>query len=597
MLHVKTIDLSSRGIKLPVERIGMVIAQPYLSLTDTEPYKCTPGNKTQQMQVLIDTLKVARDARHGEPKTHFTIFPEYTIPGPDGIVLVETSLGEKVWPTGTLVIGGTDALSKEEFIALASESGTHLDTDHNGSDRIGDNEWINCGITWVKAEDGTVERWLQPKLFPAWLEQDVPYQGMYRGNSVFTFSGPFDNDTQYRFCSLVCFDWVATLNSQKAWRWVMDDLRQQATQAKAEFSLSWLFVIECNRKPSADSFLSEVAGFFDQTAFPNVRRDRACLIFANSAGKQVPGRSEFYGGSSLVFSGQTLFAKPTCNPTFSNGGLRFRSSTLLSAYHDIFFRERGACIHSFCQINPNSLNAGAAGKTIALNHAFVFPLNGVVDPRAPGADVPACIKWLNDELDELPCLSESYKTAPLANQVNLAHQVITSALRALEAHSVKHAVKLATQESIAEHEDEWGESESKAIKHLVHTLDIFSVGFPTPTVGTEPSHATVLINNKSVDILAIRGVSHESCIEYSKKLLPNPQRQVVLASRDRDNTRWQRRFGTFLEPNSPTLDQEPKITDPGSGSLHLGYQNLLEIFRSSTTVAAIEGGIRAELAA
>jgi hypothetical protein len=45
------------------------------------------------------------------------------------------------------------------------------------------------------------------------------------------------------------------------------------------------------------------------------------------------------------------------------------------------------------------------------------------------------------------------------------------------------------------------------------------------------------------------------------------------------------------------LDQERKITDPGSGSLHLGYQNLLEVFRSSKSQAAMEGGIRAELAA
>jgi hypothetical protein len=597
MLNVETIDLSSRGVTLPSERIGMVIAQPFLSLTETEPYRCTPATKTQQMQVLRDTLKVALDARHGEPKTHFTVFPEYSIPGPDGIALVETSLRAAEWPTGTVVIGGTDALSKDEMAALAGEPGTHLNKVNNDLDRIGANEWVNCGITWVKAQDGTVERWLQPKLFPAWPEQDVPYQGMYRGNSVFTFNGPFDNGTQYRFCSLVCFDWVATLNSQKPWRWVMDDLRQQATQAKAEFSLSWLFVIQCNRKPSADSFLTEVTGFFDQTAFPNVRRDRACLVFANSAGKPVPGRTELYGGSSLVFSGQTLFAKPTCNPTFSNGGFRFRSSTLLSAYHDVFFRERGACIHSFCQINPNSLNAGAAGKTIALNHAFVFPLNGVIDPRAPGADVPACIKWLNDELDDLPSLAQSYKTAPLANHVNLAHQVTTDGLRALQAHSAEHAVKLATQESSAKHEDEWGESESKAVRHLVETLDILGVGFPTPTIGTIPSHATVTINNKTVDILVVRGASHEGCVEYSKKFLPTPQRQVLLVSRDRDNTRWRQRFGTFLEPKSPTLGQEPKITDPGSGSLHLGYQNLLEVFRGSTTPAAIEGGIRAELAA
>jgi hypothetical protein len=79
--------------------------------------------------------------------------------------------------------------------------------------------------------------------------------------------------------------------------------------------------------------------------------------------------------------------------------------------------------------------------------------------------------------------------------------------------------------------------------------------------------------------------------------LGNPQRQVLLVSRDRDNTRWLQRFGTFLQPKSPMLDQEPKITDPSSGSLYLGYQDLLEVFLGSTVATAIEGGVRAQLAA
>lgn len=597
MVHIETVDLSQLGVTLPSDRVGMVIAQPYLALTPAEPYQCTAEAKPRLLAAITDALAVANAARHGSPKTHFTVFPEYSIPGLDGIALVERTLRAADSPTGTVVIGGTDALSRPGLETLIAEPGTHLNTIHNSLDRVGQNDWINCGVTWVKGADGSVQRWLQPKLFPAWLEQDVACQNMFRGNSVFMFKGPLDNGTQYRFCSLLCFDWVATLDQQKAWRWVLDDLRQQATHAQAELSLSWFFVIQCNPRPSHDSFLTEVTGFFDQTDFPNVRRDRACLVFANSAGKSTPGRTDLYGGTSLVFSRQTLFKEPTCSPTFSNGGQRFRSSTLLAAYHDTFFRERGACIHSFSQINPNSLNAGAAGRTIALHNAFVFPLAGPADPRAPGTEVPACVKWLNDELDSLPSLSANYHAAPLAMHADAAHQLTTAALRALPALSAKHAVKLAAQESTAQHEDEWDATESEAVWHLVHTLDILDVGFPHPTVGAVPAHATVLINNKTVDLLVIRGASHEECIDYSKTFLPNPQRQVLLISRDRDNTPWRQRFGSFLQPKTPQLGQESNITDPASGSLHLGYQNLLEIFRKATTAAAIQGGIGAALAA
>ena len=93
------------------------------------------------------------------------------------------------------------------------------------------------------------------------------------------------------------------------------------------------------------------------------------------------------------------------------------------------------------------------------------------------------------------------------------------------------------------------------------------------------------------------GSGHENCIAHSMKFLTNPQRQVILVSRDPDNTPWVKRFGSFLRPDTPQLGQERNITDPASGSLHLGYQNLLGIFRRSATPAALEGGISAEFAA
>ena len=110
MVHVETIDLSPRGIVLPSDRVGMVIAQPYLprtSLSAAEPYQWVAQAKPQQLAVLTETLAVARSAQHGVPKTHFTIFPEYSIPGFDGIAAVEAALHAADWPNGTIVIGGT----------------------------------------------------------------------------------------------------------------------------------------------------------------------------------------------------------------------------------------------------------------------------------------------------------------------------------------------------------------------------------------------------------------------------------------------------------------------------------------------------------
>jgi hypothetical protein len=596
VVHIETVDLSTRNVTLPSDRVGMVIVQPHLSLTAVEPYRCTPQAKQQQLTTVSETLNVSRAARHGAPKTHFTIFPEYSIPCPEGLALVEAALQAPEWPNGTIVIGGTDALSRLEFAALANTPGTHLDLNYNSLDRVANSEWINCGITWVKAGDGTVERWLQPKLAPAWPELNVHYQHMFRGKSVFTFRGSFDNQTKYRFSSLVCFDWIATVDNKKIWQWVLEDLQGQAAQAQAELSLSWLFVVQSNAKPSHDTFLTEVSRFFDQNTVPSVRRDRACLLFANGAGNCKPGKADNYGSTSLVFPPQTLFTQPDCSPTFSNGGPRVRSSTLLSAYRDFVFRERGPCIHSFLQVNPNSLNAGAAGRAIAVENAFVFPLGGMIDRRVPSESVAACIKWLNDELDDLPSLSVTYPHVPLATPTNATHQQTVAALRQISPQSAAHAVKLAAQESKAKHADDWDQTESHALEHLVHTLDIVCLGSSPPTVGEDSAHASVVMNSQAVDLLAIRGESHEDCLKYCQGLLPPPRRQTLLVSRDPDNNPWLRRFGSFLQPESPHLGQERNITDPASGLLHLGYRNLLNIFQQTATVAAVPGAIDAELA-
>ena len=66
MVNIEIVDLSQHGVTLPNGRVGMVIAQPFLSLTDVEPYQCTLQAKPSQLAVLTDTLAVARAALHGE---------------------------------------------------------------------------------------------------------------------------------------------------------------------------------------------------------------------------------------------------------------------------------------------------------------------------------------------------------------------------------------------------------------------------------------------------------------------------------------------------------------------------------------------------
>ena len=599
MVHIETVDLSPRGVELPFDRVGMVIAQPHVpgtSLTAAEPYQCTDQARPLQLAALKETLAVARSARHGALKTHFTVLPEYSIPGLDGIALVETALRAADWPSGTIVIGGIDALTQAQYVQLLEANSTHVDTARNGGNLVQSDQWVNCAITWVKDADGNLERWIQPKLYPAGEEMNIFHQHMFRGSSVYVFKGRMEKGAPYRFGTLVCFDWIAPIGGRTPRQWILGDLEQQAGEYQLPFS--WLFIIQRNKRPSHDTFLNEVRFFFNQTEFPNALRERACLVFANTAGKAVPGRTNEFGGCSLVLSPQSLFMTPDCAPTFSGGGRRFRDGcNLLFHYQDVFFRERGACIHSFAQINPGSLIAGPAGRVAAVENAHVCPISGTREPRAPAAAVPSSVKWLNDELDEIPSLSAVYGAAPLATQTDEAHKLNVAALRVIPSQSITQAVKLAAAESKANDADNWDRIEAEALENLVHTLDIVGLCFSPITVSAHAAHATVVMNNQIVDLLAVRGRSHESCVEHSKRFLINPRRQALLVSRDRDNTRWRPRFGNYLRPETPQPGQELKITDSASGSLHLGYQNLLEIFLGAATTADVDGGINADLAA
>jgi hypothetical protein len=576
----------------------MVIAQPFVpndSLTAAEPYQCAVAARQERLAILFQTLAISRANHHGMEKTHFTIFPEYSIPGPDGIALVETAVRANDWPNGTIVIGGTDGLTQAQYGDLLQGPSTHFDAARNGADQVG-NRWVNCAITWIKQADGRVDRWVQPKIHPAWPEMNISHQHMFNGRSVYVFKGRFENNAPFRFATLICFDWVATVDAQMPFEWILSDLHNKA--AGAQLPLSWLFVIQRNEKPSHDTFLNSVNRFFDQTAFPNALRERACVVFANTAGRSRPGRSNDFGSCSVVSSPQSLFKKPDCVPTFSGGGPRFRDgSNLLAPCKDFVFRERGACIHSFAQVNPGSVNAGAGGRIFAVDQALVFPTSGPAHPRAPNGAVPAAVKWINDELDSLPDLRDRHPAAPLAPLAATMHNENVKALRGLASQAVAAAVKLATQGSQSKYADDWDSPESGALGHVAHTLDILRVAFtPTvPNIAGDPVHASIEIGNQDVDLIAVRGNSHDECIAHVTKLLPPLRRSTLLVSRDHDNTKWARKLGSFLQPLTQP-GEEPRITDPSSGMFHIGYQNLLEPFINAQNAAALATSVHAELA-
>ena len=596
MINIENVDLRTRGVDLPSDRVGVVVAQPFLSLTPKEPFVCTPETAAAQLAMIRRTLDIARTRPHAQAKTHFTIFPEYTIPGLPGVAAVDEALGAADWPNGTVVIGGLTALSKDEYATLIAMPNTAVNAAANGIDRVKAIDWLNCSIVWVKGANGAVEKWVQPKIYPAWTEQKVHYKNMFHGGSIFIFRGRLQNRALYRFTTLICFDWIATVDNALLLRHVLADLAKQAEAAGAEYSLSWFFIIQHNEKPNHDAFLSQIPPFFDERELSTVRRDRTCVVFANSAGKPVPGKTDVYGGTSLVFSAQTNFAKAECSPTFASGGPRFRNnSTLLNPYYDVVFRERGACILSFVQVNPSAVAAGAANRTIAVKSAELFPIGTTIDPRVPSAAVPASVKWLNDQLDDLTSVAAIFSTAPLKVDAATAHDATVTALRTTDAPAIADALALATDAGVKD-ADNWDLAELAALSLLVNAIEILAIGFSSQPMTAGAPLSTITIGGHTLAVVTVKGRSHQSCLEHAAANLPNTPHQCLLITRDQENTGWDRKEENFLKGDAPHLGMENKITDPNNNTLHLSYQELLTVYRKAKTINALQEAIHAKLA-
>ena len=94
------------GVIFPSQQIKMVAMQPHVHLTDTEPFRWPDGEKEKQIVGIKRTLEIAKNKQ-----AHFTLFPEYSIPGLDGVGAIDEVIANNDWPNNTIIIGGVDGLS------------------------------------------------------------------------------------------------------------------------------------------------------------------------------------------------------------------------------------------------------------------------------------------------------------------------------------------------------------------------------------------------------------------------------------------------------------------------------------------------------
>lgn len=579
MVQVIEVDLDELDVQLPYAEVGMVIAQPFVEFTTHEPFTLKPELKEAALAGIDATLSVARACVHGADKTHFTIFPECTIPGLEGFDLITTKIIKDEWPISTVVIGGLDGLTRGQFEELTQRPNTSYDFDGSPLARIRTDQWINCCVTWIKLASGEVHAWIQTKIDPAFVELNVNNMSMFKGKSIYVFKGRYSGSNEYyRFASLICFDWIGTKDALSISEMLLHGIEQTVAQMDARPQLSWLFVVQCNRSPSHTAFMSQVHPFFNSQQNNRVLREGSCLIMANVAGNATPGGANQFGQTSVIL-GTNQFIAPENMPTYCAGKYK-RAGDPLGIFKDSVFRERGACIHSFRQLNPSALRLGPAGRHFALEDATVHPFPGTTDPRAPAGLVPAVVKWVNDELDDpQKSLGITYSRSPLAGVAGVAHQRSVNILRKQPPVELTQTVFVATPETNRD-PDTWQQNQSKALKHVLHTFSILDAAqYPADFHG-KGAQATIFKDDTSLEVVAVVGRNHEECDKHVMDQLPAHRGQLLLISRDEDNMSWDPRMrSVFDQVAEPTT--ELNITDPTSAVIRVGYHDVLKAYRAA----------------
>ena len=572
MLAVQTINLANFGVRLPADRIGVVMSQPFLSLTAQEPYVTEPQAVPRQIASIVRTLEVAKSGPHQLDRTHLTVFPEYSVPGILGVQTILGIVSQPDWPSESLIVAGIDALSHESYTQLCAIPGAHV-APENSPEHVPHTEWINCSITLVKDREGVLRFWIQPKIWPAWEEQNILIQRMFRGRAINIFKGELDNGVYFRLVSLICFDWIATVEAKAPMDWVTAAI--EADAGEAQIPLTIALVIQNNPKPSHRSFLSRIAPFFDQQRYPKVLRENATLLFCNSAGKETPFKSSYYGAASVLHSLRARFTRSHNTPTVSCGGARFRDgSDLLGDFNDSFLRERGACIHAFTLNNPATLPQGAAGRSFAVDDARVFSFQQTC-PRAPDGPVAASVKWMNDALDESVSIGGDFNEAALAGQASEAHIAVLNYLRTMDARSISKAIKIASGSKPELDADDWNDTEVQALKNLAAALDILMAASAQPAVLQSSLHGGIQLDETEFDVLAVSGVRHEDCVDRARWHMGTDRSSLLVVSRDRHNSSFNRRHGSIFEQGH---QGENRFTFPSDKVRIVGFQDLLEAF-------------------
>lgn len=566
-------------VTFPSNSVRMLIAQPFLEFVQPlqEPFPLAPECSARLLQAIDNVFEVARLSG-----PHFIVFPEFSLPGIEGVQKVFQHLLSAHILSPAVVIAGVSGLCPDEYEQICNLPGVIPPENAISPASVPKGEWVNTSVTFVKSDDGSVSAFIQPKISPSWAELNTHHGSMFKGSIVRMFRARFDNHVACRFFSLLCFDWVGHDNGAVILDTLLGQLNAKYENDGSQQSVQWVFVLQHNPNPNHYTFLNSASAFLTHVAEnPFVLRNHAAIVMASTASSKKPVRTgPHHGFCSLIFSPVAPFETKGCLPTFATQSARLRGTTSLGTCKDAVFREMGECIHEAEVRVPNFITVDPTDRTPALLEAKTYPFSGgVIDARIPGQPVPAVVKWANDELDHVPDLSVKYFVGkPLETPLRTAQNAVVTGYRQLTSQDLafridgacaSHADKAQFSGDPAGYVDtKWDKEEENGLYHVVQTLTL--VG-SVANLNVTQSQLHARCDSTGIEITAVIGLTHAACVNSFKRLAERTHSPIVLVTRDDNNVRHlPKESETFTDPR------------PGTGVKFTDSQTLLDAARGKT---------------
>lgn len=592
------------NVTFPPDKLGIVMMQPYIRLNgDAQPYKWfTDNNKvTNQLAVIKHTLSISKEKTHGANKTHFTLFPEYSIPGLEGVKLIDDVVNESDWENGTIIIGGIHGLNKTEYTELCGQSNVEV-ANCNKPVNVSTTEWVNCIITWVKETDGKIIKFVQPKCCPCLEETFLPDSEMFKGNAITMFKCKRDN-IDFRFLSMICYDWIGSLNGNLFFWNVLEKIQEIFLNDARPLDLC--FVIMHNPKPNDSKFLQNARDFFQlNNNYTGVLRHNTLLFFVNSAGGNLPGQYVRYGGSCIIYSPDSRYFTTGNLSTYATSTKKIRKSNILDRCKDSYLREQGECVHSLNLTLPHVINLDHTGRQKHLK-AKVHPIDTTsTDKRIPNEEVPASVKWINDKLD-IDCSSSCnslYEHPNFCAQIETSHKELISQLRKLDDKRIVNFIECAIFDlllflkngkdlrnthfedriirgNVKQHiVDHWEEEEITVLKEILYILSILKICYLSLTIENSIYHASIECRGQLFNILYVEHVNDFDTLQ--KTILSDGKSIVILILKTNH----------VLQNITHVKDDtgKSKFTDPFNNVRYINFADFYNVYKLSNNVQDIK---------